>query len=179
MNLLELFYFTNNQSDKEIYHKYISNFYNDKFEQFKNKKINILEIGIQYGNSLKLWEQYFKNANIYAIDIHKYYIHEYKENVKILIDNAYSQKIIDFFKNQNIYFDIIIDDGPHKLDTQDYFLENYQQLLKKENSIIILEDIYDDSFEYLRMKYSDFSILDLTEEIQGERNSRIMYKYIP
>lgn len=176
MNLLELFNKTQNKSDKEIYHKYISNFYNDKFEKFKNKNISILEIGIQYGNSLKLWEQYFLNSKIYSIDINKYYIHEYGDNVNIIIGDAYSEEMINYFKGMNIYFDIIIDDGPHTLNSQDYFLKNYQQLLKEKDSIIILEDIYDHSFFYLKEKYPDFIALDFAEQIQGERNSRIMFK---
>jgi SAM-dependent methyltransferase len=176
MNLIDAFHQTNNQSDKELYHKYISNFYSEKFEKFKDKKINILEIGIQYGNSLKLWEHFFKNAKIYAIDISQYYIHEYGENVKIIIGNAYNNEILDYFKSNNILFDIIIDDGPHTLETQDFFLQNYQQLLKPSESIIILEDIYNHSFDHLKNKYSDFSIIDLTDVIKGENNSRIMYK---
>ena len=176
MNLIDIFHQTNNQSDKELYHKYISNFYSEKFEKFKDKKINILEIGIQYGNSLKLWEYFFKNAEIYAIDISQYYIHEYGENVNIFIGNAYDNKTIDYFKSNDISFDIIIDDGPHTRETQDFFLQNYQELLKPSQSIIILEDIYNHSFDFLKKKYSDFSIVDLTDIIKGEYNSRIMYK---
>lgn len=176
MNLIDTFHQTNNQSDKELYHKYVSNFYSEKFEKFKDKKINILEIGIQYGNSLKLWEHFFQNANIYAIDISQYYIHEYGENVNIFIGDAYNNKTIDYFKDNSISFDIIIDDGPHTLETQDFFLQNYQQLLKSSESIIILEDIYNHSFDFLKNKYSDFSIIDLTDIIKGEYNSRIMYK---
>lgn len=176
MNLIETFHQTNNKSDKELYHKYISNFYSEKFEKFKKKKINILEIGIQYGNSLKLWEQFFENANIYGIDISKYYIHEYGENVNIIIGNAYDNKIIDYFQSKNILFDIIIDDGPHTLETQDFFLQNYRRLLKSSESIIILEDIYNHSFNFLKNKYLDFSIVDFTDVIKGEYNSRIMYK---
>lgn len=177
MNLLDTFLITNNQSDKELYHKYISNFYSEKFEKFKDKNISILEIGIQYGNSLKLWENFFtKDSQIYAIDTIKYYVHSYSDNVKIIIDDAYSEDTINFFKKENILFDIIIDDGPHTVDTQDCFLKNYQQLLKPNNSIIILEDIYDESFNFLKNKYMDFSTVDLTDQIKGERNSRIMYK---
>jgi hypothetical protein len=59
MNLLQTYNSTKNNSDKEIYHKYISNFYNEKFSKFKNEEINILEIGILYGDSIKLWDDFF------------------------------------------------------------------------------------------------------------------------
>ena len=43
------------------------------FKDFKNKKITILEIGIDTGNSLKFWKNYFSNkSNIIGIDINKY-----------------------------------------------------------------------------------------------------------
>ena len=40
-----------------IYEKY--------FDSTRDKKINILEIGISNGNSLNLWLRFFPNANIY------------------------------------------------------------------------------------------------------------------
>jgi len=45
----------------EIYHKY--------FEPLRNLDINILEIGIGGGPSLKMWEDYFHKARIVAFDI--------------------------------------------------------------------------------------------------------------
>lgn len=176
MNLIEFYNYTQNKSDKEIYHKYITNFYNQKFEKFKNKKISILEIGIQYGNSLKLWDGFFTDAKIYAIDISRYYIHTYSQNVNIIIGDAYKQDAINYFNSLDIKFDIIIDDGPHTLSSQDFFLTNYPKLLKDKDSIIILEDIYDNAFPFLKMKYDDFTCLDFADQIGGERNSRIMFK---
>ena len=46
----------------EIYHKYFSN--------LKDHKINILEIGVERGDSLRMWREYFTNATICAIDLH-------------------------------------------------------------------------------------------------------------
>ena len=42
----------------------------DLFSKFRNKDINLLEIGIGNGGSLKLWQKYFTGkSNIYCIDI--------------------------------------------------------------------------------------------------------------
>ena len=45
--------------------KWLSYFpiYSVYFSKFKNKKINLLEIGIQNGDSLEIWLNYFKSAN--------------------------------------------------------------------------------------------------------------------
>jgi len=35
----------------------------------KNTAKNVLEVGIYNGGSIKLWNDFFTNANVYAIDI--------------------------------------------------------------------------------------------------------------
>jgi 23S rRNA U2552 (ribose-2'-O)-methylase RlmE/FtsJ len=81
------------------------------FDEFKNKKINILEIGIDKGYSLKLWSKYFKKAKIVGIDINK--IDLKYQNVELFFgdqtDINFLSKIISKYKK----FDIIIDDGSH------------------------------------------------------------------
>ncbi len=51
------------KSNKITHHGY-ERFYDYFLEPFKNDKFNFLEIGIDKGRSLKLWNEYFKNANI-------------------------------------------------------------------------------------------------------------------
>ena len=47
----------------DIYQKY--------FEDFRSKKFNLLEIGIDNGDSLRIWKDYFPNSHICGIDIIK------------------------------------------------------------------------------------------------------------
>ena len=65
MNLTKLF--IKHKSDKHI-HKY-DLVYNQYLEKLKDKKLNILEIGISDGYSLKAWAEYFKKSKIIGIDI--------------------------------------------------------------------------------------------------------------
>ena len=88
----------------QLYEKY--------FTSLKNLKINILEIGIENGDSLRIWREYFTNANICGIDIDK---KDFKiNNTEILqgdqSDKNFLKTLIDKYKN----FDIIIDDGSHQ-----------------------------------------------------------------
>jgi len=72
--LLELFQKYNNYedveypSDKNSYHSYIEDVYEEYFSPYRNKKINLLEIGVSFSGSIRLWKDYFKNAQIYGID---------------------------------------------------------------------------------------------------------------
>ena len=45
----------------EIYERY--------FNDFRSKEPRFLEIGVQYGGSLKMWHEYFENGSIFGIDI--------------------------------------------------------------------------------------------------------------
>ena len=49
-------------------HEYI-HLYEKYLDNFRHKEINILEIGIDKGYSLKMWREYFTKAKICAIDI--------------------------------------------------------------------------------------------------------------
>ena len=56
--------------------------YEKHFAHLKESKINILEIGVDNGDSLRIWREYFSQANICGIDIDK---KDFKiDNVSIL-----------------------------------------------------------------------------------------------
>jgi len=86
--------------------------YDFYFNPFKKRKINILEIGIDTGNSLRFWKNYFsKKSNIIGLDIKKYNFKD--KNIFTFQgrqeDIFFLSQITKKFKK----FDIIIDDGSH------------------------------------------------------------------
>ena len=124
--------------DKELRHKYCSTFYDKAFFDLKDKKLNILEIGIQKGSSLVLWNEYFKNSIVYGID-NSNFIKDRLDaypRIKIIIQDAYRKELISNLP----LFDIIIDDGPHTLESQIKFINNYFKKLNK-NGKLFIEDI--------------------------------------
>ena len=64
-----------NGKENEFYtNKWAHHFdiYKENFSSYKNKKITILEIGVQNGGSLKMWQNYFSSDSlIVGIDIIK------------------------------------------------------------------------------------------------------------
>lgn len=136
------------RTDKDTFHSYID-VYEILFREKKETATDILEIGIGpantlNGGSIKLWHDYFLNATINAIDIIKYddVWDEIKNNNRIKLyteTDAYSQKFISStFEGKK--FDVIIDDGPHTLDSMINFVNLYVNYLK-DNGIAIIEDI--------------------------------------
>lgn len=101
--------------DKGFKHHY-ELVYEKDFEKIKDNSINLLEIGILYGQSINVWLEYFPNATIYAIDT---FDRVSPEKVKILEDPRVKWKKCDSTSVEtnelwsNINFDIIIDDGMH------------------------------------------------------------------
>jgi len=86
--------------------------YNKYFELIKNENLNILEIGVGSGPSLKMWYEYFPNAKIHAIDIFDQSQHNNNRVTTHVGDQSNREdlkRIIDLIGD----VDIIIDDGSH------------------------------------------------------------------
>jgi hypothetical protein len=142
MTLIEIInqndYIIKHGTDKEAKHKYCSAFYDNAFFDLKDKKLNILEIGIQQGSSLVLWNEYFQNSIIYGID-NTNFIKDRLDNyprIKTIIQDAYKKELTFNLP----LFDIIIDDGPHTLESQIKFINNYFKKLNK-NGKLFIEDV--------------------------------------
>jgi hypothetical protein len=142
MTLIEIInqndYIIKHGTDKEVKHKYCSAFYDNVFFDLKDKKLNILEIGIQQGSSLVLWNEYFQNSIIYGID-NTNFIKDRLDNyprIKTIIQDAYKKELTFNLP----LFDIIIDDGPHTLESQIKFINNYFKKLNK-NGKLFIEDV--------------------------------------
>ena len=94
-----------------IYEKY--------FKSYKNKKINILELGSFYGNATAAMFFYFKNANIYGADINPDMFKYSSERIKSLYVNSSSRdSIYNNLIKKNIKYSIIIEDASHMLKDQ-------------------------------------------------------------
>ena len=131
----------NDRTDKNTVHSYL-NVYTDLFCSRKNTAKNVLEVGIARGGSIKLWHDYFTNATVYGLDIR----HSSKvwdelktlSRVKLLTSiNAYDA---DTFPFSDKKFDIIIDDGSHKMEDMISFIKLYSECIA-EGGILIIEDI--------------------------------------
>lgn len=96
----------NNKSLLDNYTRY--------FEPLRLLPINILELGILDGSSLRTWEEYFPNAKIAALDIDPTRSVHASNRSKVYIGSQDDKMIIDQI-NQDFPdgFDIILDDASH------------------------------------------------------------------
>jgi predicted O-methyltransferase YrrM len=122
-----------------------SKFYEKNFEKFKNKKINILEIGSYAGGSAAAFVKYFPNVNIFCFDINisnfKYKsINIHVFGIDINLEKKINKLLESIFFQYNFKgFDLIIDDGSHNLSD---ILNGLKFFFKhvKSNGVYIIED---------------------------------------
>ena len=117
--------------------------YEPLFERFKGAFINILEIGVLDGASLRTWEEYFPNAKIYGFDIDRnalnLFFHD-KNQIDVILGDQSKEKDLKYLIDKiNGNIDIIIDDGSH---VNKYTLKSFEYLWPHLNSggIYIIED---------------------------------------
>ena len=130
--------------DKIYGHNYIPR-YESYFRNLKNKKLNILEIGIggyedsnSGGESLLMWSEYFKNSSILGADLFKKKLN-LPNNVKTVeLDQSNITQIEELGKKHGM-FDIIIDDGSH---ISSHIITSFEILWKylNHNGIYVVED---------------------------------------
>jgi hypothetical protein len=128
MNLISVWkdkYYGTDKGD----HNYIK-YYNEWFEEYQNKEINLLEVGVENGGSIRLWEDYFTNGTIYGMDI--------KDGGNFKCDST-DKKAVDE-QLGDLKFDIIIDDGDHNPISQVKTYMNLEDRLN-DGGIYIIEDI--------------------------------------
>ncbi len=89
------------------------------FAPLRKKKLNILEIGIGGyenprfgGSSLRTWRAYFKNANVYAIDLADGSMHE-QRGIKTFRGDQGDVGFLNDVADRIGPLDIVIDDGSH------------------------------------------------------------------
>ena len=118
-----------------------SEIYDDFFINKRNDVLKVLEIGIDKGNSLRMWRDYFPNAIIYGLDVqtHQFFT---EERISTHYANQSSKDDIDSFINEfGGEFDVIIDDGGHDPIYQQISLGFLFKHLKSDG-VYIVEDLH-------------------------------------
>jgi len=133
----------NNSDKSSAYHCYLD-LYDRYLTPIRQNKNNILEIGILFGDSIKIFKEYFSESTIYALDIvDKTNLTE--QNVNIIVGDQSDRDLLNKFPND--FFDLIIDDGSHKMRHQQVSLGVLFPKLKS-GGVYIVEDLHTSSDNY-------------------------------
>jgi hypothetical protein len=120
-------------------HDYLRH-YERIFSQFRDQPINVIEIGVSRGASLRIWPEYFRTATIIGIDIRPEYKQHEKGRVTVEIG---SQDDPEFLAQVCTKYPptIIIDDGSHRADHVLFALERMFPMLLP-GGIYVIEDLF-------------------------------------
>ena len=148
-------------TDKGDIHNYIKGYYGEEFSDKREAPIKLLEIGLAYCGSAKLWRDWFINGEINIIEFDPTLIKPV-EGVNITLASGYEQEALDMFADN--YFDYIIDDGPHTLESQIYSVKNWIDKVKDGGKLII-EDISSTEAleELIKSTTHPYRVVDLRE----------------
>lgn len=111
----------------------------------------ILEIGVQYGGSMLLWQKLCPSSFVFGVDSQQQVS---PEIFKRLDPNRYAFLVADAYTPETAAkiaelhprpFDFIIDDGPHTLASQIDFLQLYLSRLA-ENGVAVIEDVQSETW---------------------------------
>jgi len=149
-------------------------FYEKLFESYRDKKLNIFEMGVgvpscmaSWAGSLLGWKEYFPNSKVYSADYDKDYLYN-DDRIKSYYVDQHDENIINEMWNnddlKDLNFDLIIDDGPHTYLSNILFYKLSINKLKL-NGIYIIEDI---NYEFIDKLYDEINIFNNENNIKIE-----------
>jgi len=147
-------------SDKGTVHTYMD-FYQEVLEPYRKTRNCVMEIGVKEGGSIRMWSEYFKKAQIIGVDIVDP-PGEYPQ-ATIVVGDATRAETFEHLAN----FDVIIDDGSHRLADQ---LATFHLLWPKLNpgGVYLIEDIHD--LEYVQHHFKQLADIVIIHDWRREKN---------
>lgn len=101
------------KTDKATHHGY-TEIYHELFSGFRHDNINLLELGVADGRSLKMWRRYFPNARVCGVDIAPEQIRGDEQRKNIEGCDVIEADCTRPFVGMDAYeWDIIVDDASH------------------------------------------------------------------
>jgi hypothetical protein len=107
------------------------------FNRYDN--LNILEIGVLNGKSLKTWKDFYYRSNIIGIDIEPTAVQYAEENISIEIGSQADGKFLNDVGTKYSSFDMILDDGSHLNSHVIFSFEHLFGFLKS-GGVYVVED---------------------------------------
>ena len=124
-------------------HKFVD-LYGMMFDPIRESVRNITEVGIAYGLSLEMWNDYFPNAHVWGIDaglapfVRKRF--RSRPSVHLLVADSTDCSKVDALGFANESMDVIIDDGPHWADANEVLLNCMWRTLRP-GGLYFVEDV--------------------------------------
>jgi hypothetical protein len=117
----------------QVYDRYLS--------PLRDTPAKILEIGVQKGASVRMWEEYFPQAEIWGIDIKPDCLQYASERVTIRIGDQTDREFLRALAKEAGPFDAVIDDGGHRMEQHRVSLEELWPNVRS-GGLYFIEDLH-------------------------------------
>lgn len=173
-------YFLNNGG--RHLHKWLHYFdiYERHFERFRERPMTMLEIGVQGGGSLDMWQAYFHpDSRIVGIDIDPRCAEHAHDNVSVHIGSQDDPDFLTGVADQYGEFDIVLDDGSH---VNSHVITSFETLYSRvsSNGVYFIEDMHTSYWpkfggglraegtfiEYAKQKIDELNAVHVREEFE-------------
>jgi hypothetical protein len=158
-------------TDKASFHHNYLEFYEQFFSPIRHQQLNILEIGVQGGASLRTWEEYFPAATIVGADIDGEAKRFERGRVAIeILDQSNIEELTQAAVKRGP-FDIVIEDGSHFCEHQITSLRTLFPFLKN-GGIYIVEDLQT-NYGAMLEKYRGIATITCVEYLKSLIDLRV------
>jgi hypothetical protein len=165
-------------TDKFDRHNY-TRYYDIVLAPYFKRDINLLEVGVKKGGSLKMWRELFSPASrIFGIDIDPGIpSFPFDANIKTITLSSTADVYDDSVRNafRGVQFDVIVDDGLHTRAGQYATFRNLHPFLKPDG-VFVVEDVY-------HVRVDDFLMRNPTwtfaVHLDKSLEERVMFLYPP
>lgn len=123
-------------------HSYYTSFYYELLKDKKKVFKKILELGIGTGASLRMWRDFFPNAQIYGVDLSPATIFQDERIQTYLLNTKDETAMRKLIQEIGSDIDLVVDDGTHREKSQVRAVRALMPVLKND-VIYIIEDVYD------------------------------------
>jgi len=179
-------------TDKSSLHHNYTKVYDSLLSGIRHLPIKLLEIGVEDGHSVKMWEEYFPNGEIYGVDVTETCSQYATDRIKIFIGNQCDGEFLEsIVADAGGSFDIIIDDGGHWMHQQIGTLKILWPYVKRKG-LYVIEDLmtsylsdYDGGFrqpntavEFLKALVDDVNLQGDKEDLVTDIESLQFYNGI-
>jgi FkbM family methyltransferase len=128
-------------TDKNSLHSYCDHFYEAELARYRDRPVQVVEIGIDQGGSLMLWAEAIPRARVLGVDLQlrgdcERNCAAYGGRIQFSLGNAYMPESLVHFPKA----DIVIDDGPHSVESQVFAAQHFPSRINP-GGILVIEDI--------------------------------------
>ena len=121
------------------YHAYTVR-YDKLLRDMRGTARSVLEIGVMNGASLRMWRDYFPNAEIHGLDIDDCSKHIVSgDRITVHCGDAGNRWTLRELAHHHGPFDLVVDDGSHNLD---HMRLAFDELYDQTRGILIIEDVH-------------------------------------